>query len=387
VVSFSVSCFLLSAFVMRSISVMQVVDSLQVGGLESVAVNLANRLSERGIRSSLCSTRTDGLLAKRLSNAVGHLSLHRRGLIDPAALRRLIRFIREHRVDIVHAHGSSLFFSGLAKLFVPRVKLIWHIHFGRLATEERTVWVYRLAAKRVSGVIAVNEQLAGWAKTRLKVPANRVWQVPNGMAEPINGHAVELPGVSGKRIVCVANLRPAKDHPTLVEAMTHVVRVEPQASLLLVGSEANQGQTQWVRELVERHRLGQHVFLLGSRNDVYSVLRACDIGVLSSVSEGMPLALLEYGMAGLPTVATRVGQVPEMLDQGQAGVLVAARQPTELSQALVELLGSRQRQERLGQALQQRVRTRYGEEAFVDRVVGIYETVLGRAEGKMEDGR
>jgi glycosyltransferase involved in cell wall biosynthesis len=238
------------------------------------------------------------------------------------------------------------------------------------------VWLYRFAVKQASGVITVNEQLARWAKTKLKVSADRVWQVPNGVAEPINGHAVELPGMTGKRIVCVANLRPEKDHPMLLEAMTHLVRVEPQASLLLVGSEANRDQAQRVRQLIAQNSLGQHVFLLGSRNDVPSVLRACDIGVLSSVSEGMPLALLEYGMAGLPTVATSVGQVPDVLDQGQAGVLVPPRKPAVLGQALVDLLGSRQRREQLGQALQQRVRARFGEDALVDQVVNIYQTVL-----------
>lgn len=355
---------------------MQVLDSLAVGGLESVAMSLANRLSERGIRSFLCTTRMGGPLAERVLSGVGRLSLHRRGFVDPAALRRLIRFIREHQVDLMHAHGTALFFSVLTKLFVPRVRLVWHVHFGCLATEARPVWLFRLAARRASGVIAVNEQLAAWTKTKLKVPPDRVWHVPNGVAEPINGHAVELPGVPGKRIVCVANLRPEKSHATLIEAMTHVLRVQPQAALLLVGSETNQGQARRVRQLIEQNGLGKRVFLLGSRNDVSSVLRGCDIGVLSSVSEGMPLGLLEYGMAGLPAVATRVGQIPDMLGQGQAGALVPPRQPAELGRALADLLGSRERRARLGQALRQRVRERYGEAAFVDRVLNIYQTVL-----------
>ena len=147
---------------MRDFAVMQVIDSLQVGGAESVAVNLANRLSERGVKSFLCTTRADGPQAKRLSSAVGHLSLHRRGFIDAAAVVRLIRFIREHQVDLLHVHGTALSFSSLAKLFVTRLKLLWHDHFGRFATEKRSVWLYGIAARRTSGVIAVNEQLAKW---------------------------------------------------------------------------------------------------------------------------------------------------------------------------------------------------------------------------------
>jgi glycosyltransferase involved in cell wall biosynthesis len=363
---------------LKCLAVMQVVDSLAVGGMEAVAVNLANLLAERQMRSFLCFTRAGGPLEERLSPGVTPLGLGRKGLLDPAALRRLVRFINQHRIDIVHAHGTALFVSALAGLFARRARLLWHVHFGRQATEERPAWIYRMATRRCRGIIAVSQPLAQWARTRLKAPAARVWYVPNFVAQPPSAlpPPTALPGTPGGRIVCVANLRPEKDHATLIEAMKRVSQVVPTATLLLAGDEADGAHASRLREQIRRQALGNHVFILGSRPDVRAILGVCDIGVLSSASEGMPLALLEYGSAGLPAVATAVGQVPEVLDDGRAGLLVCPRQPGALAEALLKLLRSPELRSSLGATFQRRVQERYSQHAVLDQVIRIYETLF-----------
>ena len=99
---------------MSSLAVVQVVDSLQDGGLESVAVNLANLLGARGVRSYLCSTRTSGPLERLLSKGTEHVNLKRNGLMDVRAVLKFVRFLKDSHIDIIHAHGTSLFFSALA---------------------------------------------------------------------------------------------------------------------------------------------------------------------------------------------------------------------------------------------------------------------------------
>ncbi len=363
---------------MNNIAIMQVVDSLHLGGMEAVAVNLANSLSRRGLNSYLCSTRGTGPLTSRLRDEVKAVHLERKGFVGLAGLRRMTRFIRKHRIGLLHAHGSALFFSVIAGFFCPGVKVIWHAHFGRFATEERASWLYRLATRHVAGVIAVNQPLADWAKFRLHVPPGRVWYLPNFVPEPCGGELSKgLPGVPGKRIVCVANLRPEKDHLNLIAAMEQLRMSEPAATLLLVGSEANQQHASRVRAAIQQRGLDSQVFLLGSRKDIPSILSACDIGVLSSASEGMPLAILEYAMAGLATVATRVGQIPEVLDEGRAGTLVPPGHPKELSQALLLMLRSVDLRARLGGELHRWVQKKYGETALINQLVRIYATILG----------
>jgi glycosyltransferase involved in cell wall biosynthesis len=368
---------------LKSLAVLQVIDSLAMGGMEAVAVNLANGLAERQMRSFLCFTRAGGPLEERLAPAVTRLDLGRKALLDPAALRRLARFINRHQIDIVHAHGSSLFFSALAGLFASRAHFLWHDHFGRYATEERPAWIYRMATRRCAGIIAVNQPLAEWARRRLKAPAARVWYVPNFVAQPPGAMAppTDLPGTPGGRIVCVANLRPEKDHATLIEAMKRVSQAAPAATLLLAGEGSNQAQASRLQQQIRRHDLASHVFLLGSRPDIRAILGLCDIGVLSSVSEGMPLALLEYGSAGLPAVATAVGQVPEVLDDGRAGLLIPPRQPAALAEALLKLLRSPELRSSLGTAFQRRVQQRYGEQAVLGQIIEIYKTLTWRRNG------
>jgi glycosyltransferase involved in cell wall biosynthesis len=227
-------------------------------------------------------------------------------------------------------------------------------------------------------VIAVNTPLADWARCKLKVPTDRVWYLPNFVVEPAGAseEKVDLPGVPGKRIVCVANLRPEKDHPTLIEAMRNVVQAEPEATLLLVGSESNREQVEKVKARIRQHDLDKHVFLLGSKNNVWPILRSCDVGVLPSVSEGLPLALLEYGMAGLPAVATRVGQVPEVLDDGRAGILVLPGCSRELAAALLRLMESVELRGILGEKLRRHVQEKYSEAAVMEKVLRIYGEVM-----------
>jgi len=345
---------------MKTIGVMQVVDSLSAGGLERVAVNIANHLPPERYRSHLCTTRADGALEAVVLPGVQRLRLERTGRFDWGAVGRLKKYIQEHDIQILHAHGTAVFLASL-----PRTKLIWHDHFGRYATEERPAWLYRLATRRVAGVIAVNQPLVEWSQRRLKI--KNVWYVPNFVSEPPADLVVpELPGQPGARIVCVANLRPEKDHLTLLAALRKV----PDAHLIMVGQAGN-------AEYLERVQaaLPANATWLGARTDVPAIMRGCDIGVLSSASEGLPLALIEYGMHALPVVATRVGQCAEVLDDGRAGELVAPASPEALATALIGLLRSPERRQQLGAALQSRVRRLYSAGPVMEKVCAIYETV------------
>src|SRR5262249_42107686 len=205
---------------------------------------------------------------------------------------------------------------------------------------------------------SVNQQLADWAINRLKHPSDRVWYIPNFVPESAGaGAEMDLPGVPGKRIVCVAHLRPEKDHLTLVRALARVIAREPDAHLLLAGAISNQSHFAAIQDEIARLVLDRHVTILREQRNIAPILRGCDIGVLSSASEGLPLALIEYGKAGLPAVATQVGQCAEALDEGKVGVIVPPRNPEKLATALLSLLASAEKRGLLGNRFQKRAAT------------------------------
>lgn len=361
----------------RLVHVMQLTDSLAAGGAERVAVNLANALPQDSFRTTLCTTRREGPLAELVRPHVGRLNLQRTSRFDLRALARLKRTIDSQRVDILHAHSSSLLVANLAVLGRRRPRVLWHDHFGRFQVESRSEWTFRLLTARAAGVIAVSQPLAQWSRERLGVPADRVWYLPNFPDIDQDARVPDnLPGNPGMRIVCVANLRPEKDHLTLVEAMRLVNQQVPDAHLLLVGSQSDSAQTEAVRTAIATHALGQRIHLLGSRRDVAGVLRGCDVGVLSSASEGLPLSLLEYGMAGLASVATDVGQCSEVLDAGRAGVVAPSRSPEALAAGMLGLLQSSQLRQQMARAFHERVVRLYSSERSLQDLAVIYDTVL-----------
>lgn len=362
---------------MDRIGVMHITDTLNAGGMERMGVNLVNFLPRDRYLPFLCTTREEGPLAAQVSEDVARLRLDRKHRFDLAAVHRLVAFSRVHHIQILHAHNASLFIAGLASLFPPYPAVVWHDNYGLYAVEERPVWLYRSAAGRISGVIAVNQPLAEWSLTRMRIPAKRIWYIPNFVcAAEVNGRPPALPGTAGQRIVCVAHFRPEKDHLTLLRAMMVVIRQVPTAHLLLVGASPDPARRELIQKEIIKQGLDRNVSLLGQRHDVPTILQACDIGVLSSVSEGLPLALLEYGMAELPAVATNIGQCAEVLDEGRAGILVPVGSHDQLARALLSLLQSPERRVVFGKKFHRRVLERYSPGPVVEQVCRVYETVL-----------
>jgi glycosyltransferase involved in cell wall biosynthesis len=353
--------------------VLHLVDTLDAGGAERVAVNLVNHLSRERCRAFLGTTRREGPLASEVRADVGRLALNRTRTLDLFALRRLLEFVRENDIAILHAHASALFFAQLTTLVAPHLKVVWHDHFGRYLDEQRPAWLWGPAVRRAAAVVAVSEDLARWSRERLG--AGPVIYLPNFVPEALEAAvAPDLPGEPGRRVVCVANLRVQKDHLNLLRAFERVLRDEPGAQLLLAGAEVEADHTARVRG--EAAPFGSRVAFLGSRSDVPALLRGCDLGVLASASEGFPLSLLEYGRAGLPAIATRVGQCAEVLDEGEAGVLVPPGDPDSLAWAILGLLRDPARRAVLGERLERRVRERYSAAAVMERLEAVYYRAL-----------
>jgi len=358
---------------------MHLVDTLVLGGAELMAVNLTNHLPREHYRPFLCMTRADGPLLARVRPDVTCLQLARRNRFDLHAFKRLVDFVRENDVRILHAHSSSLFIAKALNLCVPKTKLVWHAHYGQLASKTRNTLLYRFACGQAT-VITVNEDLAGWARNRLRVPCDRVHYLRNFVSESSEQTlpASQLPGHHGLRVISVANIRREKDQLTLIHAFAMTTEKFPNAHLLLAGNILDQEYYDILQKTIGHLNLTSRVSFLGQRRDILSMLRLCDVGVLSSEAEGLPMALLEYATVGLPTVATRVGQCPEVLDRGRAGILVDPKSPQQLSRGMEKLLESASLRQALGTALKTHIKENYEPVTVMNQLGRIYDAILSR---------
>jgi glycosyltransferase involved in cell wall biosynthesis len=171
----------------------------------------------------------------------------------------------------------------------------------------------------------------------------------------------------------VARLDQLKDHRTALRMMDVVKRRRPNARLLLIG-EGPERST--IEDLLRRLHLGGHVRLVGLRTDVAHLLPGADAGLLTSISEGIPLTLIEAMAAGLPVVATRVGGNPEVVSDSATGLLAPAGDPAALAEQVLRLAETPELRQRLGEAGRQRARERFSEDRMLDDYQRLYRTML-----------
>lgn len=362
---------------MKQIRVLHLIDSLAAGGAERMAVNLCNLLNERGTPAWLCATRGEGPLLALVVDTDRYLYLRKKHALDVEAFVGLVRFIRQERINVLHAHSSSLAWAVMAKNFTG-IKVVWHNHLGKSESLDfrgrLPLWLF---TRFVDHVISVNEKLQQWAIEKLDINEDKVSYLPNF---PMLSPKQTRPDRHSKRdipvIICTANLRAAKDHHTLIKALTRVKDEGIPFKLWLVGADFNDAYSRSLKQLIHQRNLSEDVELLGVRTDIPDLLCQADIGVLSSVTEGLPVSLLEYGMAGLPVVATAVGQVPEVV--GDAGLVVPPGDDAALAEALKMLLLQKDMRLQYAHMFNSRVAQSYSADIVYGQIIEIYTRSLGQ---------
>jgi len=361
--------------------VLSMIDSLIAAGAERMAVNIANGLAEKGIESHLCATHSGGPLEEFVSPNVKLLVLNKRSAFDIKALMKLKRYVKTHSIDLIHAHSSSIFWALLIKGLVGGVKVVWHDHYGLSdKLESRPVFPLKVFALFMDYAFVVNDKLLNYAITDLHIPISKVTFLVNFPDLNFSEEGAEVADIpeliQSPKLVCLANLRPQKDHHNLLDAFLIIMNHHPKAGLYLVGGHfGDEYYTGLVQRINSEEKLKNHVHILGSRNDVAKILTSCDIGILSSLSEGLPVSLLEYGLAKLPVVCTNVGDCSFVLDSGRYGKLVPPHHPSALAEAVLSLLQKPDEMITLGQAFKQHIINNFSRDGALNRILIVYNSL------------
>lgn len=194
----------------------------------------------------------------------------------------------------------------------------------------------------------------------------------------------ELTREGGHVIVCVANLIHYKGHLTLLDAMRRVVREHPKCHLLLVGRDG--GMKSAIQDRMMKGGLGAHVSLLGAHGDLDVVYAAADAVVLPSEQEGFSNVILEAMAAGRAIVATRVGGIPEAIEDGRDGLLVPSGDPDALAGALLRVVKDDALRARLGEAARHRAETEFSMETMFGKYEALYREAMEAGRGESTDG-
>lgn len=374
--------------------VFYLLDSLQVGGTETQAVELALRMPASEYDITLGCLRAQGpLLAKLQGSTVKVREFHPRGGLDSLTglyeVLKLTAFLRRERFDVVHTHDlwSNLMgvtaarLAGVSAIISSRRDLA---HFDWYQGSKRK-WLRRI--QNLSNVVLANATPIrdaliaedGFAPAKLRVIHNGVdtGKFQRGKRDRDR----LLPGAgNGKFIVLVGNMHTdVKGHPWLIAAAPAVVREFPATCFILAGDGESRSMFE---KQVSELGLQRNFAVLGRRDDIPDVLASCDIAVLPSRAEGLPNAVLEYMAAGLPTIASRVGGNAELIEDGVTGLLVPREDSDALSDALLRFLRDPDLAQRISTNGRRLAIDNYSFERLVREVSALYSELLAGAKGK-----
>ena len=290
---------------------------------------------------------------------------------DPALVRRLRRALSSLRPDLVHTHlVHADAYGALASVGAPWA-LVSTKHNDDPFRTGPFRFVERTLTRRADAVIAITDALARFSVERVGLPARKTAVVHYGMDElPASWGEGEGPPAAGRLVLAIARLTEQKGIDVAVRALASL---PPDVRLAVLGEGPERASLETLaRELGVEAR----VLLPGRVGDVASWLRAADVVVHPARWEGFGLALLEAMLAAKPVVASRVSSVPEIVADGETGLLVPPDDPGTLARALADLLQDPERAERLGAAGSERARREFSVDRMTSRTLEVYERAL-----------
>lgn len=369
----------------RPLRVAHVVLSMDLGGLERVVIDLVREGRALGQQVEVVCVEHPGTLAPEVEALRAPLTaLHKPPGFRPAAVRRMQRYLRETRPDVIHTHQmGALFYAALA-LRPGAAPVVVHTEHGRhYPGRLRARVLARVAGGAAARFFCVSRDIAASIVEHRIVPEEKVRVVFNGV-ETVRffrrddrdelRRRLRLP--AGVPIVgTIGRLDEIKRQDLLVRAFAALRARVPDAHLLVVGDGPRRGA---LAAEVERLGLSGCTALVGYQPEPEVYLRAMDVFALTSRSEGMPLVILEAWASGVPVVASRVGGVPEMIDDGSTGLLFDPGDEAGLTAALARLLADPAGSRRIADAAHALAGARFDVRVVARTYQDEYRALLGR---------
>jgi glycosyltransferase involved in cell wall biosynthesis len=372
--------------------ILHVITSLARGGAQAHLLELIRGQKRRGHQVELAYFK-DPVMVPEFSEVVPlpfqtNLGM---GEVPPAALLgRLWGLVASFKPDVLHTHllkadayGAVAGRFGAAQVTIAskhndeaplRRPLIARVHG----------WLSRLDDR----VIVLSDHVGRYVVEVGRVQPERIRRVYYGinLDRPIAlaRRAVDelraefgIP-LGGPFLLCVGRLDPQKGHPVLFEAMRPVLREQPDARLVVVGGaqQASQEYVATLRTHAADAELAGRIVFAGERTDVPRLMAACDVFVLASLWEGFGLVFVEAMAAGKPVVATRVSAIPEVVLDGETGLLVPPEDADALAAAILRLCDDPAERDRLGNSGYRRVHELFTADRMVDETLAVYEEAL-----------
>jgi len=362
-----------------------VIDSLQLGGAQRLVEAFTSRASEYDIQPVIINLRNSSspiVLDAIRSSDTKVITVTSNSLFNIKRLRWMIRFLKEQNIEIIQTHLLYANMLGSVAAHFAKIPVVCTLHSTHIEKGWRSKLLKRMEdfclRHFATRILAVGDIVA--AAHHKHYDSRTVDVIPNGIPEPgeipmqaRNRLRNEIVGNdSSSIIITVGRFERPKGYEDMINAFSLLRQKDSNSVLLMVGSGSLKEN---IQTQIEKLHLNHSVILTGERRDIPQLLAASDIFASSSHREGMPLSLLEAMMAGLPVVATSVGDIPKIVTD-EIGLVVPPRQPAMLAAALEELLVDPAKRRDMGKAAKRRALNEYSVDMWMKRHVTLYKEIL-----------
>ncbi|MEM3071799.1 MAG: glycosyltransferase [Candidatus Anstonellales archaeon] len=360
--------------------VLHIIPNFRPGGAERLVIELMKASDQEIFEIAAVSLYPESgtILEKEINkNDLKVFYCDKKIGLDLRMFYKLYRIFKEFKPDVVHTHLSVLRYSLLPSILC-RIPLRVHtVHSIAQKEVDRIGKIIHFYAFRFAGVvpIGISQNIAASIKEiygkHIYVPV-----IYNGVptASYVSQPGKVLQKEKNKIILHVGSFSTAKNHPLLIEAFEIVQKECPETRLWLVGEGPNIPK---VKSLVDEKGLSCCVSFLGIRDDVPTLIASSDIFVMSSDWEGLPLAVIEAMAAGKPVVTTNVGAIPEIVKDGESGIVVPPGNRENLANAILRLLRDHALRERMGNQAKKRAISSFDISRTAREYENLYLYMLG----------
>lgn len=362
--------------------VLHLISSGGMYGAEAVILSLSaaiNATEEHRVLLGVFSNSAQPNLELRdaaISAGIETHTIECRGQLDLGVPSRLHQLAQLTRADVVHTHGYKANIYARWAFRKSRVPLVATCHnwIDNDLTLRAYGWLDRTSLRSFERVVAVSEGV----RARLLasgVGPERVRIIRNGIALPPRASQAAVEDRQPLTVGLVGRLSPEKGVDTFIRAAAQVLRKSQGTQFVIVGEGPERASLQ---SLIDELGVGGNVRLLGRRDDMAAVYPLLDVQVLSSRTEGLPMALLEGMANGLPVVATRVGEIPAVVRDGDTGLLVQPDGDSEIAAAISELLEHPARRYTMGANARQRIAAEFSASQMADHYLDVYREAISK---------
>jgi glycosyltransferase involved in cell wall biosynthesis len=364
----------------KRLKVIHIVEDLKVGGLEKVIASIATGLDTKKFDVEIWCLARGGAVAEWLKQKGVRVRIFSwRTYHNPLNIAKLAIKLRRSRVDIVHTHGYYAgTFGRIAAITMGISPLFAHVHTSDFTLSMRHCIIEKVLSFFTRKIICISQHVKGFVESQEGIRPEKTVLVYNGTGRFFED-AENDPLVGSEKltdddfvIVSVGSLVENKGHHILIEAV-HMLCPERPAFRVLIAGDGPQRSV--LQDYVDRCGLSATVVFVGVVKDVRQVLRAADIFVLPTVyREGLSLAVLEAMQHGLPVIASRVGGVPELVDDGVTGILVTPNDPRILARAIRTLADDKKLRCQMGESGKKKVDRSFRVERMIAQIESLYES-------------